>query len=122
MRVITGAEINGHKITCRYGQPEDEQVYTGESWNTWEEVRKRQKVVKKPQKEVKKLQKEVKKLEKEVKKPEKEVIKLQKKQPANKAVVLISNLPPDSTKVINDMSRVARNPIFWAFKARVLQF
>ena len=106
MRVITGAEINGHKITCRYGQPEDEQVYTGESWNTWEEVRKRQKVVKKPQKEVKKPQKEV-------KKPEKEVIKLQKKQPAKKAVVLISNLPPDSTKVINDMSRVARNPVFW---------
>ena len=39
LRVVTGSEIDGCKITCRYCRPEDEEIYTGEGRNTWEEVR-----------------------------------------------------------------------------------
>ena len=106
LKVLSCSEIEGEQVTCRYVTPQDEQIYIGESWNTWMEVKKQKKEVKKPQKEVKKLQKEVSQQQKEVKKSQEvkrqqeEVRKLE--QPTKRAVVLISNLPPDSSKVINE--------------------
>ena len=71
-KTLNGSELSGRKITCRYCQAKDEEVFVSDSFHKWEE-----------------------------KGPDREKNKYSKVESNRKAVVYIGNLPANATKVSN---------------------